>query len=174
MSEERNEIQDETIFEQEAQADLESEKDMEFEELGGDEVCEETSSQEGLELTDENELQEINLGCEETEEEEELVLHKEDNSKDDFCVQQESMLKGKSKEELEEYYNSLSCERRVGVYVKTNSQGYIIDIKSDIFENNLEGYIKIDEGDGEKFVHAQTAYFEEPLCDINGQYRYKL
>ena len=83
-------------------------------------------------------------------------------------------MKTKTQQELEKYYNSIRCDRIVGVYVKTNSEGYIIDVKSDMFNKNLEGYTKIDEGEGDRFYDAENLYFEEPLRDEKGNFRYKL
>jgi len=62
----------------------------------------------------------------------------------------------------------------IGVYVKTDSDGNIIEINSDIFIKDLSGWIKIDEGEGDKFAHAQSQYFNKPLLNDNGIYNYKL
>ena len=138
-----------------------------------DDVSEEQTN---YELTAQSELIEMDLGCEEvieneTEEssEDAVITHQEESA-----LQGYSKLKGKTIEELEEYYNSIRCENFVGVFVKTNAQGYITEVKSDFFDKNLEGYIKIDEGEGDRYIYAQSCYFEEPLCDSNGQYRYKV
>ena len=138
-----------------------------------DDVSEELTN---YELTAQSELIEMDLGCEEvieneTEEssEDAVITHQEESA-----LQGYSKLKGKTIEELEEYYNSIRCENFVGVFVKTNAQGYITEVKSDFFDKNLEGYIKIDEGEGDRYIYAQSCYFEEPLCDSNGQYRYKV
>jgi len=63
--------------------------------------------------------------------------------------------------------------KKVGVYIKVNEQGFIVDINSDIFIENFDGWIKIDEGEGDRFVHAQTCYFENSLIDETGNYRYR-
>lgn len=62
---------------------------------------------------------------------------------------------------------------KIGVYVRTDSQNNIIEINSDIFIRDLTGWIKIDEGNGDKFAHAQSQYFDKPLVDDNGNYNYK-
>lgn len=62
---------------------------------------------------------------------------------------------------------------KIGVYVRTDSQNNIIEINSDIFIQDLTGWIKIDEGNGDKFAHAQSQYFDKPLVDDNGNYNYK-
>lgn len=61
---------------------------------------------------------------------------------------------------------------KIGVYVRTDSQNNIIEINSDIFIRDLTGWIKIDEGNGDKFAHAQSQYFDKPLVDDNGNYNY--
>ena len=63
---------------------------------------------------------------------------------------------------------------KIGVYVRTDSQNNIIEINSDIFIHDLTGWIKIDEGNGDKFAHAQSQYFDKPLVDDNGKLNFKL
>lgn len=67
------------------------------------------------------------------------------------------------------------------VYVKTeeiNNQNIITeiitDINSDIFQTDLTGWIQIDEGDGDKYAHAQGNYLDDGLLDSQGRYNYKL
>lgn len=138
-----------------------------------EDIAEEQSA---FELTAQDELIEMELGCEESFENETEEVGKDEiiTKQEESCLQGYSKLKGKTIEELEEYYNSIRCDNLVGVYVKTNAQGYITEVKSDFFDKNLEGYIKIDEGEGDRYVYAQSCYFEEPLCDSNGEFRYKL
>ena len=110
------------------------------------------------------ELEEIILGeeiCEDLDENKIESLNKND-------------LSNKSEEELVAYYNNIKCDRVVGVYVKVNANGYITDVTNDMFTKNLDGFVKIDEGDGDKFVHAETSYFEDSIIDEFGNYRYKL
>lgn len=61
----------------------------------------------------------------------------------------------------------------IGVYVKVNEDGFITEVNSDIFIADFTGWQKIDEGYGDKFAHAQSQYFEDPLIDENGQYQIK-
>ena len=60
------------------------------------------------------------------------------------------------------------------VYVKTDSNFVIIEINSDIFLESVDGYILIDEGEGDKYAHAQGNYLEHGLMDESGRYNYKL
>ena len=59
------------------------------------------------------------------------------------------------------------------VYVETDSQGNIVKIFSSIFEAPTKKSIKIDEGYGDKYAHAQNLYLEKPLLNENGDYNYK-
>lgn len=60
------------------------------------------------------------------------------------------------------------------VYVQTNAEGYITAINSDVFLSDLDDWTLIDAGYGDKYHHAQGNYFEQPLMDDRGVYRYKL
>lgn len=60
------------------------------------------------------------------------------------------------------------------VYVKTNQDGYIIAVSSSAFLSDTTGWTKIDEGDGDKFRHAQGNYFFKQLCNNKGIYQYRL
>lgn len=62
---------------------------------------------------------------------------------------------------------------KIKVYVKINEQNIITDINSSIFLNNVEGYIQIDEGSGDKYAHAQGNYLEKRLFDESGRFNYK-
>ena len=61
----------------------------------------------------------------------------------------------------------------IKVYVKINENNIITDINSSIFLNNVEGYIQIDEGSGDKYAHAQGNYLEKSLVDESGRFNYK-
>ena len=65
-------------------------------------------------------------------------------------------------------------EKAIGVYVKYDENGNIIEVNSDIFIRDLTGWTKIDEGYGDKFAHAQSQYFDKPLMNENGTYNYKI
>lgn len=62
--------------------------------------------------------------------------------------------------------------RNVEVYIKINDKDEIIDIASSIFIDKDDSYIKIDEGDGDKYVHAQNLYLEKPIVNNNGEYNF--
>ena len=48
--------------------------------------------------------------------------------------------------------------RPIGVYVKRDKNGKVIQINSEIFIEDLTGWEKIDEGFGDKYAHAQSLY----------------
>lgn len=61
------------------------------------------------------------------------------------------------------------------VYVKLNEDKCITSIDSEIFltDDEIQGMTNIDEGEGDKFVHAQSQYLEKSLYDELGRYNYK-
>lgn len=59
------------------------------------------------------------------------------------------------------------------VYIKLNEQNEITQVNSEMFINDLSGWIEIDEGNGDKYSHAQTEYFDKPLRTQNGDYIYE-
>ena len=64
-------------------------------------------------------------------------------------------------------------DEKISVYIKTNSNGYITEVGSDIFIKDFTGWTKIDEGYGDKYAHAQSQYFDKPIVNENGKYNYK-
>ncbi len=61
-------------------------------------------------------------------------------------------------------------EQKIGVYIKVNEADFVTRVESDVFIDDADGFIKIDEGYGEKFAHAQSQYFGKSLIDDNGEY----
>ena len=60
----------------------------------------------------------------------------------------------------------------VKVYIKTNENHEITEVGSSIFIEDTKDWIEIDEGRGDKYVHAQGNYFDKPLIDEQGNYNY--
>lgn len=60
------------------------------------------------------------------------------------------------------------------VYVKTDTNSLIIDVNSSAFLSDLTDWIEINEGDGDKYHHAQNHYFDKPIITEGGAYQYKL
>lgn len=60
------------------------------------------------------------------------------------------------------------------VLVRVGSDGCITEINSSDFIRDTTDWIEIDEGEGDKYHHAQNNYFDKPIFDENGIYNYKL
>lgn len=61
-----------------------------------------------------------------------------------------------------------------GVYVRTDAQGRVTAINSDAFLRDTTGWVKIDEGSGTRYMHAQGNYLPDMIVDVRGVFRYKL
>lgn len=59
------------------------------------------------------------------------------------------------------------------VYVRADDAKRITSINSSAFLPKTTGWMEIDSGFGDKYHHAQGNYFDKPLCDERGIYRYK-
>ena len=59
------------------------------------------------------------------------------------------------------------------VYIKIDSENRVTAVKSEIFISDTSGWVEIDNGDGDRFVHAQGNYLPKPITDENGVYRFK-
>lgn len=60
------------------------------------------------------------------------------------------------------------------VYAKSDDCGYITAVNSSAFLDDTTGWVKIDEGYGDRYHHAQGNYFPLPIITSGGAYRYKL
>ena len=59
------------------------------------------------------------------------------------------------------------------VLVQTDDAGRVTAINSDAFVSG-DGWTAIDEGEGDRYRHAQNNYLLKPLTDERGVYRYKI
>lgn len=59
------------------------------------------------------------------------------------------------------------------VFIKTDDKNRVTAVDSELFIYDRTGWVQIDEGDGDRFAHAQGNYLPKPLTDDNGIYRYK-
>ena len=59
------------------------------------------------------------------------------------------------------------------VYIKIDSENRVTAVKSEIFISDTSGWVEIDNGDGDRFTHAQGNYLPKPITDENGVYRFK-
>lgn len=60
------------------------------------------------------------------------------------------------------------------VCVKTDDVNRITGVNSSAFLGSTDGWTEIDSGYGDKYYHAQGNYFEKPIVDERGVWRYKL
>ena len=60
------------------------------------------------------------------------------------------------------------------VLVRVDDAGRVVEINSDAFVEDADGWTEIDSGWGDKFHHAQGNYLESPLIDERGLFLYKL
>ena len=60
----------------------------------------------------------------------------------------------------------------IKVYIKVNEEHEITEVNSNVFIEDITDWIKIDEGQGDKYAHAQNNYFEKPLINEEGAYNY--
>lgn len=65
------------------------------------------------------------------------------------------------------------AEAPYGVYIRTDDMNRVIDISSDAFLRDLNGWQKIDEGYGDKYHHAQGNYLDGTIYDMDGIPLYK-
>ena len=60
------------------------------------------------------------------------------------------------------------------VYVQINPSGIVTAINSDAFLPDTTDWVQIDEGDGDKYHHAQGNYLPKSIRTMHGIYQYKL
>lgn len=58
------------------------------------------------------------------------------------------------------------------VYIRRDDAERIIDVNSDAFLTEYNGWVQIDEGTGDRYYHAQNNYFPKPKYDDRGIPRY--
>ncbi|MDY2985867.1 MAG: DUF4376 domain-containing protein [Synergistes jonesii] len=62
------------------------------------------------------------------------------------------------------------------VYVKTDAADNVVSVNSEAFlpDPVPAGWIEVDEGEGDKYHHAQSNYFDKPLMTDDGKYQYRI
>ena len=65
-------------------------------------------------------------------------------------------------------------EQPYKVLVRVDDAGRVVEINSNAFITNTDGWVEIDSGWGDKYHHAQGNYLESPLIDERGLFLYKL
>ena len=70
--------------------------------------------------------------------------------------------------------DKIMMEQPYKVLVRVDDAGRVVAINSSAFLQDADGWTEIDSGYGDKYHHAQGNYFDKPLYDERGIYRYKL
>lgn len=65
-----------------------------------------------------------------------------------------------------------TANENIEVYIKIDGAGKVTNVNSSLFVESMEDWLKIDEGTGDKYAHAQGNYFEKPLIDEKGLHNY--
>ena len=65
-------------------------------------------------------------------------------------------------------------EQPYKVLVRVDDAGRVVEINSDAFITDTDGWVEIDSGFSDRHHHAQGNYLPGPLMDKRGVYRYKL
>lgn len=62
---------------------------------------------------------------------------------------------------------------KIKVYIQTDINKTVTAINSSVFLQDTKDWIKIDEGNGDKYAHAQSQYLEKGLMDEKSRFNYK-
>ena len=62
----------------------------------------------------------------------------------------------------------------IQVYAKADAAGRVEELGSSVFLTDLTDWVQIDEGEGDRYAHAQGNYLEKPLMDADGTHNYIL
>lgn len=62
----------------------------------------------------------------------------------------------------------------IQVYAKIDAAGRVEELCSSVFLTDLTGWVQIDEGEGDRYAHAQGNYLEKLLMDADGTHNYIL
>ena len=63
-------------------------------------------------------------------------------------------------------------EQPYRVFIRHDAQNRITAVHSDAFLTDTEGWTEIDSGLGDRYHHAQGNYFDQPIMDERGVWRY--
>lgn len=69
--------------------------------------------------------------------------------------------------------NPIIIMPKIKVYIRTNTNKIVTSINSSNFFQDFTDWIEIDEGNGDKYAHAQGNYLEKRLMDEKGRFNYK-
>lgn len=69
--------------------------------------------------------------------------------------------------------DEIIMEQLYKVLARVDDAGRVVEINSSEFLTDVTGWTEIDSGFGDKYHHAQSNYFPQPLYDERGIKRYK-
>lgn len=62
----------------------------------------------------------------------------------------------------------------IQVYAKADAAGRVEELGSSVFLKDPSGWTLIDEGEGDRYAHAQGNYLDKPLTEEDGTHNYIL
>ena len=62
----------------------------------------------------------------------------------------------------------------IQVYARADAAGRVEELGSSVFLKDPSGWTLIDEGEGDRYAHAQGNYLDKPLMDADGTHNYML
>ena len=62
----------------------------------------------------------------------------------------------------------------IQVYAKADAAGRVEELGSSVFLKDPSGWTLIDEGEGDRYAHAQGNYLDKPLTEEDGTHNYML
>ena len=65
-------------------------------------------------------------------------------------------------------------KRMIQVYAKADAAGRVEELGSSVFLKDPTGWTLIDEGEGDRYAHAQGNYLDKPLTEEDGTHNYML
>lgn len=60
----------------------------------------------------------------------------------------------------------------IKVYIKLDAHNNIVAVASSVFLKDTIGWVFVDEGEGDRYAHAQSQYLKYPITDFLGSYNY--
>lgn len=62
----------------------------------------------------------------------------------------------------------------IKVYARTDEEGRVLELASSIFLADPDGWTEIDQGEGDRYAHAQGNFLPNPLVGEDGTHSYIL
>lgn len=62
----------------------------------------------------------------------------------------------------------------IKVYARTDEEGHVLELSSSVFLKDPGGWVQIDQGEGDRYAHAQGNFLDRPLVGEDGTHNYLL